>query len=404
VLTRTVADIDVALLDEAFGSVWSRHDALRLKFGLDPPSCQVDHEGIAPAAGVADRRGEGAGDDAFETWFAHQTVGPFDFLRGPLVRPFVIRWSEGTSFGVTADHLIIDLTSFRILLHEVSQYYEARHLGGVCELEPPPFQYSAYLVHREHRLAAGLRSEAVRYFRQRGSDAWSPPPLPLPHLGRPSAAPQQRELERFVPRDVNIAVQDYAKSLRTTPFVVWLAFLASSQATIALELGVRQRAFGAAVPLQGRSVRGSERVIGNFINTAFVSTLPLAYSLDGVVEDVRDQIVAALQYQDVTLFDLTRELAPDHSDSTPAPYVYFNGMSTRRPVSLTVGGCPLEIDQGTRARGSSEISGLDVYIDFGAEESRLWACWADGQYEEASVAWLMDLMCSAARQCGRGAL
>lgn len=399
VLTRTDAEVDVALLDEAFGSVWWRHDALRLRFGLDPPTCHVDDAAAAPRAGVADRRRAGTSGTDFETWFAHQSVGSFDFLRGPLVRPFVVRQSAGTSIGFTADHLVIDLASFRILLYEVSCYYEARHLGRTCDLEPPPFQYSAYLAHRERRLDAGLRAGALKYLRQRGTDVRSPPPLPLPPLERPPGPPVQREIERMVPRDVDAAVQSYAKSLRTTPFVVWLAFLASSQATIAMERGIRQRAFGAAVPLQGRSLRGAEKVIGNFINTAFVGTLPLEYSLDGVVEDVRDQMVAALQYQDVTLFDLEQDLVPDDADPTAAPYVYFNGMSTRRPVSLTIGGCPLEIEQGTRARGTSEVSGLDVYIDFGVDQSRLWACWADGQYEEAGVARLLDLMCSAARQC-----
>ncbi|MGO9380972.1 MAG: non-ribosomal peptide synthetase [Mycobacterium sp.] len=177
--------LDVEALRRALSTVVSRHEVWRTTFAcVDGVPHQFVHEPIEidlPLVDLSHLSAEEAERRATEIATA-DTQWPYDLARGPLIRPRLIRITDGDHRLYLAMHqLIFDgVTLQRVLLPELIAAYRAYATGQAFSLPEPEAQYSDYTIWQRDWLSGP--TAAARIARWRGRLAGvTPTQLPIDH-------------------------------------------------------------------------------------------------------------------------------------------------------------------------------------------------------------------------------
>ncbi|MBN1885242.1 MAG: non-ribosomal peptide synthetase, partial [Candidatus Krumholzibacteriota bacterium] len=142
IICRMHHPLDPVRFGEAWRAVVARHAILRTAFrweGLETPLQDVYGEADLEYV-VEDLRDRPAGEREarIEEFLAADRRRGFDIASPPLVRIAVFLLGENENVLVWPyHHLILDATSFAIILEEVFALYETRLAGGGLALEEP---------------------------------------------------------------------------------------------------------------------------------------------------------------------------------------------------------------------------------------------------------------------------
>jgi Condensation domain len=247
-------NLDVSVLRDAVNAIVRRHEILRTTYIQDEEVRQVVHshrDRELPVQAVNSR------EDALRQ-AAVAAGAPFDLRRASPFRVRLWRYGPGRHLLLMAfHHIAVDEVSTRILEGELSEYYRQGLAGGPMSLPEVPLQYADYavwqntvdygrrLAHWSDRLAGAAATEL-------------PGDRPRPPV--PSMRGAAVGLE--VPSGVRADLLRYAAEAGTTPFVVLLAMFV---ALLAEQAPTRDVLVG--TPVAGRGHRGTERIVGYFLNT-----------------------------------------------------------------------------------------------------------------------------------------
>jgi amino acid adenylation domain-containing protein len=182
---RKTGALDVEALRRALSTVLSRHEVWRTTFAcvdgvprhfvpepveIDLPLVGLSHMG----AEEAERR---AGKIATADAQRH-----YDLARGPLIRPRLIRVTDGDHRLYLAMHqLVFDwVTLQRVLLPELIAAYRAYATGQALSLPEPQSQYSDYAIWQRDWLSGPTAAARIARWRSRLSGVTSTQ-LPLDH-------------------------------------------------------------------------------------------------------------------------------------------------------------------------------------------------------------------------------
>jgi amino acid adenylation domain-containing protein len=182
---RKTGALDVEALRRALSAVVSRHEVWRTTYAcVDGVPHQFVHEPTEidlPLVHLSHLSKEQAERRAIEIATA-DTQRPYDLARRPLMRPRLIRITDGDHrLYLAMHHLLFDgVTLQRVLLPELIAAYRAYATGDAFLLPEPETQYSDYTIWQRDWLSGP--TAAARIARWRGRLAGvTPTQLPIDH-------------------------------------------------------------------------------------------------------------------------------------------------------------------------------------------------------------------------------
>jgi len=370
-ITLRRGSIDEARLRRALQRVIDRHETMRTVFAMEGGALvrrvlpRVEAE-IDVIDGSVTATAHASGPDVREDEAA-QWIRPFDLGLAPPWRVALLHMPDGTRILCDFHHILVDGTSIAVLLGDWSDAYDALDEGDEDPRAAVPFDRH---VEWETRGGGARRIERNKAF-WHDVFAGSRPAADLPTDRRRAPMRDWRgDSCRFsLGADLTARVDRCARRLKITPYSVLLCAYALWLATVT---GDCRPVVGTAAA--GRSMPGSERIAGMFVNTVClpldigpdVHSLSVAEWLGRSARHIRN----CLDHQDCPFIWLAETFAPDRGFQRHPLFdsmftMQNTGMSDRRYFGAPVRWRP----EFTRA------SLFDLNLQIESEDDELSAIW-----------------------------
>ncbi|UED87322.1 non-ribosomal peptide synthetase/type I polyketide synthase [Streptomyces profundus] len=310
------AELDPALMLEAYRRLLARHPSLRANFALRDG---VPEARISPEA----REDSAIFDVAGQPWEAiYQLIireyrRPYDLERDPLVRLRLLRRADDRWIITKAvHHIVSDAISTFVFIEELLAVYEDLRQGGAGELEPLTTRYLDFLNWQNAFLAGPEAERMFAYWRDRLPA--ETPVLELPtDRPRPPVQTHNGASEFFV-LDAELSARTHALATEhnTTVFMVLLATY-----YLLLHRYSGQERIVVGSPVTGRTEEEFASVYGYFVNP-----LPLTADLSGqptvaeLLAQVRETVLGGLDHQEYPFTLLVERLGLRHDPSRSAVF------------------------------------------------------------------------------------
>jgi len=348
-------NVDVPKFKRAFARLVLRHAVLRTCF------LEVDGEPVQHVCEDAEHyridEVDGAGwtPGELETYLDEQVYKPFDLKTGPLIRMSLVRRSENESVAVFAmHHIITDMWSVMIIVHDLLELYRAEVTGSDPNLKPVTVTYTDTVRWQADMLASPKGEEHLAYWKERLSE--SPPALLLPtdypRTGLASARASTCALR--LDTDLALGLRRLADQYRANLFATLLAVF-----DVLLYRYTGQKDLLVGTPKASRN-RQNAKVAGYFINPVV-----LRAQLDGDMRfcDLLTQVYQGMredfQHDEYPFPLLVEKLQPNRNPgSNPLTPVFFAWQKTNQLVGKNkVSGFALNQEQAT-----VEMDGISMNV------------------------------------------
>ncbi len=334
---RLKGPLSVGALERSFAEIVRRHEILRTSFGeasgepaqfvTSSSESRVELVDLTNLA-IEEREREAArrvSDDANRT---------FDLEHGPLVNITLIRLADDHHvLLVNMHHLVSDLWSTGVLLHELNALYNAFIAGQPSPLRDLAIQYRDYARWQREYLQGDVLDEVLEYWKTQLHDA--PRVLELP-TDRPRPAIQTYSGSResfFLPISLKSALEDLGKKEHVTLF---MTLLAAFKVLISRYARLEDLVIG--LPVAGRNSTETNELIGFFVNTLVLRTdLSGDPTFREFLKRVRSVCSGAYAHAEIPLEVLVETLKPERSLAySPLFQVMFAYQNApQSPLSLT---------------------------------------------------------------------
>jgi amino acid adenylation domain-containing protein len=348
---RLRGTLDREALRRALQQVVDRHEALRTTVQeIGGRAVQVVRQAVELPLPEAE-----VDEEQLEQALADDAARPFDLAVGPLIRARLFRLADTDhALSLTLHHLVADMWSCGVLLHELGVGYSAALAGDSARLPEIPVQYPDYALWQRERLSGDRLEELLDYWRVRMAGAPEGMELPTDRPRPPVQSLRGRQLPVSLSAELSDEVRDLAQRCAVTPFMVLLG-------AFQVLLG-RYAGRDDVIVATGTATRTpqTESLIGCFINT-----VPLRTSLAGdptfveVLKRVRETTLGALDHQELPFDRLVGELRPQRDLSrTPFAQVMFILQNAPLPTPDLPG---LRVSSAGVERGGAQCD-LDVQL------------------------------------------
>ncbi|ETS33665.1 non-ribosomal peptide synthase, partial [Photorhabdus khanii NC19] len=315
--------LDIVAWQQALGTLFARHEALRSVFVAVDGQPQVE---LLPAASGLpmkkyDLRDTPDGDAQLVFLSTQEANAPFDLAGGPLIRSALVQLADDDHvFLLTLHHIVFDGWSVSVLMRELSTLYTAFLAGQPDPLLPLTIQYPDYAAWQRQWLSAERIQSQSDYWRERLVDA--PVLLDLP-TDRPRP-PQQSFAGALLPVSLDAELTQSLKRLSEQQGVTLFMTLLAAWATVLSRLS-GQEDLVIGTPSAGRSRQEVESLIGFFVNTlALRMDLSGAPNVTELLAQVRQTALAAQEHQDLPFEQVVEIVQPPRQlTHTPLFQVMF---------------------------------------------------------------------------------
>ena len=302
---RVSGELSVDTLSKALTDLVARHEVLRTTYSQPAGEpVQIVHPPSPLKVVVSPRAPDAA--EALERCRL-EFMRPFDLLRGPQLRAFLVPYAENEALlGLGLHHIAVDGWSFEILLRDLDYLYRSHRDGTTATLPELAVQYGDVAVWQNSPQARLAADEQLDYWR--AELAGAPPTTTLPYdrpRQRPFTHQGARRFYSFAPETYD-SLRTLCRDEGVTPFVALTASVAYFLAIVADKSEVVL-----GTPIAGRDHPAVADVAGLFINT-----LPLRIHLDGksdyrsVLTHVRETLMNGLAHQEVPFERVVEALNP----------------------------------------------------------------------------------------------
>ena len=300
---RVRGALDVAALRRAFERLIERHPALRSVVVAPDgqPRRQINTPGTL-AFHVTDATRWNAA--RLDEYLRAEAFRPFDLEQGPLFKVHLLQRAEDEPILLlVVHHIVADLWSIAILLHELGLFYTAERSGVPAPLTPPAQQYDDYVAYQSELLAT-QGEELAAYWQQKLSGEL--PPLELPaDRPRPAVRTFRGAVERFT---LDAALTHRLKGLaRANGTTLYTALLATFQVLLHRYSGQDDVLVGS--PTAGRSRAEFAGLVGYFVNPVVLrADLSGNPTFTRFLSATRTTVLEALQHQEYPFARLVERL------------------------------------------------------------------------------------------------
>jgi amino acid adenylation domain-containing protein len=254
-----VGDLRLDALSTAWRGLLAQHASLRTSVhsGPDGPWQRVNDVDPAELAIV-----EVADEDEARRWVSAQVQRPIRLDRPSLVWAVLLRLPDRHRLVACAHHLVCDGESVRTLLADLGMLYRAALDARSATLPPQRMSYLDYSAWQDTQLRHGRYDRQLRAVCQRLSGAASAARLPQRPAGADGGDGRHRTT---IDATCTAALRALAREHRTTLFVVLLAAFGG-----VVRRWTAQDEVLVGVPYGDRTIAGTERLVGFFVDTTAV--------------------------------------------------------------------------------------------------------------------------------------
>jgi amino acid adenylation domain-containing protein len=233
-------------------------------------------------------------------------------LKGALARVSLFRLAvQEHILLLNLHHIISDGWSFRVLMQELMERYEAAIEGRPPRLPELPIQYADFAVWQREMAASCSFEAQLKYWEQRLKQPLPALELPLDHE-RPGAQSLQGRTQFFtLPKPLVDGLKEISRRAGVTLFMTLLAAF-----KVLLSRLTRQTDIVVGSPMAGRDRVETEHLIGLFINTHALRTdLSGEPSFLDLLRRVRETVLGATAHQEVPTEQVIQRLNPERDFS-----------------------------------------------------------------------------------------
>lgn len=161
-------ETDLAALERAYELLIARHAALRTTFAIsdgEPVQRVHDNEFVG---GFRVLEAGTWSEDLLDEKIKQEVYKPFDFQKGPLTRITIFAHAaQGDHIAILSQHHIItDMWSLAMLMHDLGELYTAEITGQPSTLKPVSAEYSDFV--REQQLLTGeYEKQHLEFWREK---------------------------------------------------------------------------------------------------------------------------------------------------------------------------------------------------------------------------------------------
>jgi amino acid adenylation domain-containing protein len=318
-------DLKIDALQEAFGEVVRRHEALRTTFDVrDGQPVQIINEQHSIRLCQIDiaHLSHAEQQDRIRELLREQILQPFDLKKGPLLRITLIRLAANDYvLAMAMHHIVSDGWSMNVLVREITAAYQAYSSGHTPDPPPLPLQYADFAVWQRNWLQGDVLAQQLEYWKQQLGN--SPTVLELP-ANRPRPAVQTYNGADFTFAFSPSLSQSLKALCRREGVTLFMVLLAGFKVLIHRYTGQQEIIVGS--PIANRQRKELEGLIGFFINTLAVRTVVSGeLSFRQFLGQVREAALGAYAHQDLPFEYLVEQFQPERNLShNPLVQVIFS--------------------------------------------------------------------------------
>ena len=308
---RIRSKLDVPALRSAFQALIVRHSILRTTF--------IAYEG-EPAQRIHGQMDVSFREEDASNWQAttlndrllEEAQRSFDLERGPLLRITLFRRpAHEHVILLAAHHIVVDLWSLTMLLHELGTLYSAGYAGQQSLLAAPVLGYTDYVRWQIDMLAGQEGERLWDYWRGQLSGALSVLELPTDRPRMPIQTYRGAVHSFTLDVDLIYQLNTLAKANGATLYTM---LLAAFQALLYRYTGQDDILIGS--PTTGRSRSQFADIVGYFVNPVVLrARCADALAFTALLAQVRATVIAALAHQDYPFGLLVERLQPERDPS-----------------------------------------------------------------------------------------
>jgi amino acid adenylation domain-containing protein/non-ribosomal peptide synthase protein (TIGR01720 family) len=310
---RLSGPLHVQALEQGFTTVVERHEVLRTIFDeRSGRPVQVIASKLPIQMPVIDLRGLTAveRDQQVTQLVRTEVLRPFDLVKGPLLRVYLLQLEEQEHvLSFILHHIVTDGWSIGVLVSEISTLYQAHVNGEPIKLSELPLQYADYALWQRQWLQGSILDAHIAYWKRQLTGA--PAQLKLP-TDRPRPAISSSDgasLDISVSSELTNKLKALSQREEVTLF---MTLLTAFQVLLSRYTGQEDIVVGTDVA--NRTWAGVEELIGFFVNQLVLRT-----NLSGnptfleVLQQVKQMTLEAYTYQDLPFEKLVEVLNPKRS-------------------------------------------------------------------------------------------
>jgi amino acid adenylation domain-containing protein len=317
---RVCGTLDVKSLRGAFQALVERHASLRTIFveeDGEPVQRVLEHATVYFKEHDASELDQVALDERL----AAETQRPFDLEHGPLLKVHLFAGASGENvLLLTTHHIIVDLWSLTVLMHELGILYNAQHNGTPAKLAPLTRQYVDYVHWQNDLVRSELGQNHRRYWQQQLAG-------PLPALALPTDRPRppvqtyRGAAHSFrLNRELTQRLKTLSKDQNTT---LYMTLLAAFQVLLYRYTGQHEILVGS--PTSGRNRDWLAGLVGYLVNpVALRAKLSTEQTFTEFLAGVRRTVLEAFEHQDYPFALQVQDVQPERDASrSPVFQVMF---------------------------------------------------------------------------------
>ena len=352
---RLRPELDVEALRRCFQALVERHPSLRTTFeaAQDEPIRRV-HERVEVDFEVEDAAHLGPAE--LQERLAAEAYRPFDLGQGPLLRVRLFaRSATEHILLLTVHHIVADLWSLAVMLHELTVLYSAERACVSTSLPTLSLDHADY-ANWQAGLLAGPEGEQLWAYWQ-GKLSGELPVLELP--ADRQCPPVQTYRGASHPFELSPELTRALKALgREHSATLFMALLAAWQTLLHRYTGQRDILVGS--PTAGRAWAELAGVVGYFVNPVVLrADFSRRQSFEQFLSGVRETVLGAFEHQEYPFALLVERLQPVRDPSrSPLVQVMFALQKAQTPEAEGLASFALgEVGAGVRL-GELEIESV----------------------------------------------
>jgi amino acid adenylation domain-containing protein/non-ribosomal peptide synthase protein (TIGR01720 family) len=300
---RLSGKLDVIALHRSLNAIVERHEILRSSFSeVNGKPSQTVIPRLSLDLPVVD-----CTEQEVEAQLKAFVAQPFDLTQAPLLRVVLLRLNPTEHILLFAlHHIIADYWSMRVLIQELTSFYDANAPGGFSPLSPLPIQYADYAVWQQNWLQSDAKLKQLDYWKQQLAH---PTQLQLPtDFPRPSLLSFRGATQSFtLSTDLTQSLKQLSHQYQTT---LYMTLLAAFKVLLHRYTGQIDVLIGSTIA--NRTRPELTNLIGLFTNNlVFRTQIDGRCSFRDVLQQVREVTLNAYEHQDLPFEYLVEQIQPE---------------------------------------------------------------------------------------------
>lgn len=328
--------IDLLKLENAFNVIINRHEILRTGFFIND---NVPVQKIYDEVKLKIEYDEAREKDIPN--ISKEFIKSFDLEKPPLFRIKIIKVAEEEYIMIfDIHHIIIDGTSFGLLINEVLSVYESRDLCAISK------QYKDFAVWQNKRLESSEFREQEEFWLKQFDGEIPVLNMPTDFIRPTTQSSRGKKVYFTIDEKITKKIKQLCYETETTLFMFLFAVY-----NVLLYRYTSQEDIVVGIPVAARSHPDTENMLGMFINNLAIRTYPKGkMTFVEYLTQVKDTIIKCLDNQDYQYERLVNKLNLSRDMSrNPLFDVMFSLQNMKMPSIKTSDAefSQLEFDNGT---------------------------------------------------------